>query len=144
MWDKLWKERTDSKMWDKLWKERTGCLENFSLGRSGELSDLPPANPRPVASALPLENLSRGCRLSLDQGLRKHQEVSSTPMTKVKKIYCDFFGPSWCKKGKSWNIGLGPAPRDEIRAQDGIILWLLMSHQPDDPMHLKKKVFKKP
>ena len=29
--------------------------------------------------------------------MSKHQEVSSTPVTKVKKD-CGFLGPSWCNK----------------------------------------------
>ena len=34
--------------------------------------------------------------VSPNQGLNKHQEVCFTPVTKVKKKYCDFQGPSWC------------------------------------------------
>ena len=36
--------------------------------------------------------------LNLNQGLSKHQEVRSTPVTKVIKIDCGFLGPSWCNK----------------------------------------------
>jgi hypothetical protein len=35
---------------------------------------------------------------AVNQGLSKHQEVSSTPVTKVKKNDCGFLGPSWCNK----------------------------------------------
>ena len=44
-------------------------------------------------------NLGRLWELNyLYQGLSKHQEAGFTPVTKVKKNYCGFLGPSWFNK----------------------------------------------
>ena len=37
-------------------------------------------------------------RIGVNQGLSKHQEVSYTPVTKVKTLIVVFLGPSWCNK----------------------------------------------
>ena len=34
----------------------------------------------------------------VNQGLSKHQEVSSTPVTKLTKLIVVILGPSWCIK----------------------------------------------
>ena len=48
-----------------------------------------------AAEGLPEENPEGGFRLSLDQGLSKHQEVGFTPVTKIPKlilVFCDLVG----------------------------------------------------
>ena len=47
---------------------------------------------------LELPESSTKIKKYLDPGLRKHQEVSSTPCDKIDKIDCGFLGPSWCNK----------------------------------------------
>ena len=44
-----------------------------------------------AAEGLPEENPEGGFRLSLDQGLSKHQEVGFTPVTKVTKLIVNFW-----------------------------------------------------
>ena len=38
----------------------------------------------------------------LYQGLSKHQEVNSTPVTRVTKLIVFFLGPSWCNKKETY------------------------------------------
>ena len=44
-----------------------------------------------AAEGLPEENPEGGFRLSLDQGLSKHQEVGFTPVTKILKLIVIFW-----------------------------------------------------